>query len=79
VLTIPNLLRAVGLVAIAGVLGFLAGWGLLYLMIAVLPPFRPEDDDTLREIVPVGLTYLTWALTSSVVFVVGLRRLQRKA
>jgi hypothetical protein len=41
----------------------------------VVPPFRREDDDTLREFVPVALTYSTWAATTLVVAVVGWRRI----
>lgn len=70
---------ALGLLALAVFVGFSAGWGLLLVMNAILPPFRPEDDDTLRERIPVALTYLTWAATTLVVLVAGWRQLRRSA
>lgn len=70
---------ALGLLAFAVFVGFCAGWGLLLVMNAILPPFRPEDDDTLRERIPVALTYLTWAATTLVVLVAGWRQLRRSA
>ncbi len=71
-------LLALGLLVLAVGIGFLVAWGLLYTMIAVLPPFRPEDDETLREFIPAALTYLTWGTTTLIVFIVGLRRLRRR-
>jgi hypothetical protein len=68
-----------GLLALAVFMGFCVGWGVLLALNAVLPPFRPEDDDTLRERIPVALTYLTWAATTLVVLVVGWRRIRRNA
>jgi MFS superfamily sulfate permease-like transporter len=71
---VRKLAVAVGLIAIAIIAGFCAGAALLLVMIAVLPPFRPEDDDTLREFVPVALAYLTWAVTTLVVLIAAWRR-----
>lgn len=52
------------LTAVAALIGFaLAGMVLLGLE-AVLPPFRREDDDTLRQFVPVALAYATWSATA---------------
>ena len=74
--TITRAALVVGLVAFAGFVGFCVGWGLLLTLKAVLPPFQAGDDDTLREFVPVALTYLTWGVTSLMVLVVGWRRLR---
>ena len=65
------------LLALAAFVGFCVGWGVLLTLNAVLPPFRPEDDDTLRELIPVTLTYLTWAATTLIVLVAGWRRIRR--
>ncbi len=55
------------LTAGAVVIGFGLAWVALLALQAILPPFRyPEDDDTLREFVPVAIAYATWALTSLV-------------
>lgn len=67
------------LLALAVFVGFCAGWGVLLVLTAVLPSFRPEDDDTLRERIPVAMTYLTWAATTLVVLVAGWRRIRRSA
>jgi len=72
-----RLAMAAGLLALAVLVGFCAGWSVLYLSIAILPPFRPEDDDTLREFIPVALTYLTWGLTTLLAFRFGWRRLRQ--
>ena len=71
-----SLLRAIGLVGVAVVVGLLAGWGVLYVMLAVLQP--SGSDDTIRAIAVVGLPLLTWALTGSIIFAVGLLGLRRK-
>ncbi len=74
-----KLLLVLGLLAFAVFVGFCAGWGLLLVMNAVLPPFRPEDDDTLREFIPVALAYLTMAVTTLLVLVAGWRRTRRRS
>ncbi|MGI8928659.1 MAG: helix-turn-helix domain-containing protein [Candidatus Limnocylindrales bacterium] len=61
------------LAAIALVLGLGAGFVVIGAFNVVLPFRYPEDDDTLRERIPVVLAYLTWVGTSIVVFVAGLR------
>ncbi len=78
-MTMRKLILALGLLAFAVFVGFCAGWGLFLVMNAILPSFRPEDDDTLRERIPVALTYLTWAATTLVVLAVGWRQLRRSA
>ena len=56
----------VGLTAGAVVVGFGLAWVALFALNAVLPPFRREDGDTLREFVPAAIAYATWGLTSVV-------------
>lgn len=58
--------------------GFAAGMGAIALLSAVLPPFRPEDDETLRELVPAALAYGAWAATTLLVIVLGWRRLRSR-
>ncbi len=70
-------LAALALVAVAVVVGFAAAWGVMTVLGAMLPPFQPEDDDTLREYIPVALAYMTWAATTLIVLVVGLGRLRQ--
>ncbi len=61
------------LVAAGLTLGFGAAL-LLIRVVGLIVPFRPEDDDALREFVPVGLAYLAWAGTALAVVVLGWRR-----
>ena len=73
-----NLLRRalIGL-AILGIalgLGFVAGLAVIVVLNAVLPPFRPEDDETLRELIPAALAYLTMAGTAGLVIFTAWRR-----
>jgi ABC-type antimicrobial peptide transport system permease subunit len=70
-------LVGLGLLVVAVFVGLAAALGLSYAMTALLPPFRPEDDDTMREFIPVAIAYLTWVLTTTVVLVVSWRRLLR--
>jgi hypothetical protein len=70
--------RTVLFVALVGA-GLVAGWALVMgplvlLFDAVLPPFGPDDDDTLREFVPAGAAYLVWAATAAIVVLAGWRR-----
>lgn len=67
----------VGLIALAVVLGFGAGMAVVAIGKAVLPPFQPSDDDTLREFIPVALAYLAWGATTLIVLVLGWRRVRR--
>jgi hypothetical protein len=76
--TLKRLLAGSALIAVALVVGFCAAWGFFVTVNAVLPPFRPEDDDTLREFIPVVLTYGTWVLTSLIVVVLGMRWLRKR-
>lgn len=49
-------------------LAVIAGFGLAMAFMlatnAILPPFRREDDDTLREFVPVAIAYAIWGFTT---------------
>jgi hypothetical protein len=49
-------------------LSIIVGFGLAVAVIAVsnalLPPFRPQDDETMRELGPVLIAYAVWAITS---------------
>ena len=62
-----------GLAVAAVAAGFAAGWLVIGVLGAILPPFGPQDDDTLRDRVPVVLAYLAWGVTSLAVFVLGWR------
>ena len=52
--------------ALAVAIGFGLAGVVLSVFNWVLPPFQIEDDDTLRERVPVLIAYATWAITSVV-------------
>ncbi len=69
-----RILFALALIAAGGVVGFAMALGVIDLLNLVLPPFRPEDDDTLREFIPAALAYATWVITALLVFVVSWRR-----
>jgi hypothetical protein len=74
-------LRSVALGAALVCAGLVAGWAVVFepldlILYAVLPPFRPEDDDTLREFGPAALAYLVWAATTVVVVLAGWRLLR---
>ena len=56
----------VALTAGAVVLGFGLAWLALFALSAILPPFRREDGDTLREFIPAAIAYTTWGLPSAV-------------
>jgi hypothetical protein len=73
-----RLLAGTALVAAALFVGFGMAWGFLVTVNSLLPPFRPEDDDTLREFIPVVLTYGIWGLTTLVVLVLGGRWLRKR-
>jgi hypothetical protein len=66
---------ALGVVALAA--GFVAGLGLISVVNWIVPFNYPNDDDTLREFVPVAAAYLTWAITSATIFILGLRAVLR--
>jgi hypothetical protein len=69
--------RAVLGLAVLGIalgLGLVAGLLVIAVINAVLPPFRAEDDETLREFVPAALAYATMAGTAAVVVLVAWRR-----
>ena len=62
---------------LAAVAGFVAAVAVLAATQALLPPFRPEDDDTLRDYGPAALAYLAWGTGSLVTFLLGWRRIRR--
>jgi hypothetical protein len=68
---------AVGLLALSVSLGFVAGLAMIAILGAVLPPFRPNDDDTMREFVPAALAYVAWGATTMVTLALGWRRVRR--
>lgn len=65
-------------VAIAVGIGFVAALVFVLAMNAILPPFRPEDDETLRELIPAGLAYATWAGTTAFVLFAAWRRFRSR-
>jgi hypothetical protein len=75
---VRTLILWVALTAAAVVVGFGLSWVALFAVNAVLPPFRPEDDDTLREFVPAALAYGTWGITSLVGAVLAWRSVRRR-
>jgi hypothetical protein len=66
-----------GILAVAALVGFAAGWVMLSALTALLPPFGPEDGDSMREFAPVAISYLTWAATTILMAVLGLKRFPR--
>jgi hypothetical protein len=74
-MTPTKVLIGAALTAVAVGLGFLAGISVILLLNVFLPPFRPEDDETLRELVPAALAYGTWAVSATVLSIVAWRRL----
>ena len=69
-------LIGLAVLAVALGLGFVAGMAVMLVMNAALPAFRPQDDETLREFIPVTLAYATMAGTAGLVVVVAWRRLR---
>ena len=59
-----HLLISLLLIPIAFAVGFALAWVVLFGANALVPPFRPEDDDTWREFVRVALAYGTWAAST---------------
>jgi len=72
--SLKHLLVSLLLIPVGFAVGFVLAWVVLIGVSAFLPPFRPEDDDTWREIGPVSLAYLTWAATTLAGVVLALRR-----
>jgi len=60
------------------IIGFGLAWVVLAAVNAALPPFGIEDDDTLRERIPVALAYGTWAMTTLVGAVLSWRWVRRR-
>ena len=69
------LLLSLGTIAV--VVGFGVALIVIVILQAILPPFRPSDDDTLRELVPAVLAYLAWGAGTLVTLVLGWRRIRR--
>jgi hypothetical protein len=65
----------IALLVVAVGAGLAAGAVALMASSAVLPPFGPEDGDTVREFVPVALAYLTWGGTTLALVLLGVRRM----
>ena len=72
-------LIGVAIVGLALGLGIAAGFAVIIVLNAVLPPFRPEDDETLRELIPATLAYATMAGTAGLVVVLAWRRLRPRS
>jgi zinc transporter ZupT len=69
------LLLSLGTIAV--VMGFAAAVLVLVVIEAVLPPFRPSDDDTLRQLVPAVLAYGAWGVGTLATLALGWRRIRR--
>ncbi len=76
-MTLDRAARLIALLTVAVFVGLGMGVAVLLWVSAVLPPFRREDGDTLREFVPVALAYSAWGTTTLVVLLVGWRRMGR--
>lgn len=76
--TVKALALGAALAVAAVLLGFGAMWVVIGIANAILPPFQIADDDTLRERSPVAIAYLTWAVTTVIVLVAGLRAIRRR-
>jgi predicted exporter len=76
-MTLDRAGRLIALLALAVVIGLGMGYAVFLGISTVLPPFRPEEGDTLREFVPVALAYFAWATTTFIVLLVGWRRMGR--
>lgn len=59
-------------------IGFLAACAVLLVLNAFLPQFVREDDDTLREFIPVALAYATMAGTTMLVLFAAWRRFRSR-
>jgi membrane associated rhomboid family serine protease len=75
---VKALILWVALTAGAVAVGLGMAWVALFALNAVLPPFRREDDGTLREFVPAAIAYVTWGLTSVVGAVLAWRWVRRR-
>jgi len=69
-----HLLVSLLFIPIGLAVGFVLAWAVLFGVNALLPPFRPEDDETWREIGPVALAYGAWAAATVAGIVLALRR-----
>lgn len=69
------LLLSLGTIAVT--VGFVAAVLVLVALEAILPPFQPADRETLREFVPLVLSYAAWGAGTLVTLVLGWRRIRR--
>ena len=65
------------IVVLVIVVGVVAALAVIGASNALLPPFRDEDDDTLREYGPVAIAYLASIVSGTLVFIAGWRWLDR--
>lgn len=77
--TLSRFLLGSVVLAVALGVGFLAAAAVVLALNAMLPPFRPEDNNTLREFIPVALAYAAMAGTTLLVLFVAWRRLRSRA
>jgi hypothetical protein len=75
-MTLARAARLIALLTVAVVVGLGMGAAVLLGISAVLPPFRREDGDTLREFIPVALAYAAWGTTTLVILLAGWRRIR---
>jgi hypothetical protein len=75
--TASKLILALGLAVVAIGLGWALAFAFIGLVNAILP-FRPEDDGTAREFVPVAIAYFIWAVTATQVFLIGWRSIRNR-
>ena len=66
------------LVGAAVVVGLGLSFAVMFVLAAILPPFRPEDDDTMRDYGPVLIAYAVWGITSISGAVLAWRWLDRR-
>lgn len=76
--TVKTIALGAALVVAGILLGFGAAGVVIGISNAILPPFRPEDDDTLREFIPVAMAYLAWGVTTVVVVLADWRWIGRR-
>ena len=76
---VRHVLLGLSVLAIALGFGLVAGFAAIFATNAFLPPFRPEDDETLRELLPAALAYATMAGTAGLVVVLAGRRLRSRS
>lgn len=76
---VRHVLIGLSVLTIALGVGLVAGLAVIFATNELLPPFRPEDDETLRELIPAALAYATMAGTAGLVVVLAGRRLRSRS